>query len=149
MISARQERSLSAVDSMSPAWRECVHEYGYAIVHACLEAGVTEPRRVHQLVREIWDGARSYVDKKKPAGTLDWLLMQSAGISVSGLSRALANESLQIVPKHPTQRMILASLGEVSGFNVQCTKFEKHQRRLQAALSAEANYFSRMNGRAG
>ncbi|MFG1413438.1 hypothetical protein V5G24_20210 [Xanthobacter sp. VTT E-85241] len=143
---ARRERSWADMDSMTPEWRACVHEYGYAIVHSAREAGVKSPRALHQLVREIWDGARSYVDKKKPAGTLDWILIQSgAGVSVSALSRILANENLLIAPKFPTRAMINASLNELSDHSVRCTKFEKHQRRLAAALRACDGHYARMN----
>ncbi|MFG1399870.1 hypothetical protein [Roseixanthobacter pseudopolyaromaticivorans] len=143
---SRPQRSWADVDSMSPEWRACVHEYGYAIVHCAQEAGVKSPNALHQLVREIWDGARSYVDKRKPGGTLDWILIQSgAGVSVSALSRILSNENLVIAPKFPTRAMISASLNELADHSVRCTKFEKHQRRLAAALRACDGYYARRN----
>jgi len=147
LISARRQRAWDDVDGMSPEWRAIVHEYGYPIVHACREAGVTEPRRVRELVRVIWDGARSDWDKRPRGGTLDWLLIQAGcPISAAALSQVLANENLAILPRFPTKPMIQASLDEVSGFNVRCTKWEKHRLRLTAALAAEPNIIHRMQG---
>lgn len=146
---ARRQRAWNDFDAMPSEWRECVHEYGYPIVHCAREAGVKNAQALHNLVREIWDGARSYSDRKKPAGTLDWLLIQSgAGISVSGLTRILANENLVLAPRTPNRAMIDASLQELADHSVRCTKFEKHQRRLAAALKVCEGYYQRINAKA-
>jgi len=133
----RQKRinSFDAVDNMSPELRQCVHEYGYAIVQACLLAGVRAPHRIHQLVKEIWNGARQPTQKRKKGNTLDWLLLQAeCPLNADTLRRVLHSEGYLIVPREPTRAMINASLKEVSGFIVRCTKEEKHRRRLAAAL---------------
>lgn len=134
-------RALAVTDNMPAALRECVHEYGYAIVQACLDAKVTEPRRIHQLVREIWAGARQPAQRREPLGTLDWILVQArAEINAAGLMRVLAHDHYAILPLCPCAPMIDASVAEVSGFNIRCTKREKHRRRLEAALKAGAAY---------
>jgi hypothetical protein len=68
-------------------------------------------------------------------GTLDVLLAQGP-INAATLRRVLASHSMVIVPVCPTREMTDASMAEVSGYNVRCSKEEKHRRRLHAALSA-------------
>lgn len=150
LLSARRQRAWDDVDAMPAEWRAVVHEYGYAIVHACRECGVREPQRVHELVRIIWDGARSDWDKRRRGGVLDWLLIEAGSpLSTAAISRVLGNEGLAILPLVPTRPMIEASLKEVSGGNVRCTKWEKHRRRLAAALAAERGFADRMRGLVG
>lgn len=137
----RIENSLRATDEMSPGLRACVHEYGYAIVRACYEAGVRRPAAIHELVREIWEGARQPRQTRNVGGTLDWLLLQAgAQISAAELSRVLQNNSLAIMPTEPTTRMVEASMAEVSGGGQLMTKREKHRRRLVAALKVGAQH---------
>lgn len=136
---ARSQRALDATDAMPPGLRECVHEYGYAIVYACRKAGVSKPSAIHELVREIWDGARQPRQKRERLGTLDWLLLQSgAEVNAAGLIRMLANNNLVIINRQPTLAMIGASMKEVANFNLRVTKKEKHRRRLLAAIEAGA-----------
>jgi hypothetical protein len=135
----RRERSFDDIEHMSPDLRACVHEYGYAIVKACQQCGVNRPANIHQLVREIWDGARQPAQKRGKGCTLDWILIQAgANISADTLLRVLENSSLAIVPLTPTREMIEASKAEVSGFNQVCTKSEKHRLRLMAAIKVGA-----------
>lgn len=126
---------------MSPALRQCVHEYGYAIVKACLCAGVSKPERIRQLVKEIWEGARQPQQRRKVGGSLDWLLVQvGAQITTAALVRVLKDNGLVVVPIEATRKMIDASLAECSQFKDRVTKEEKHRRRLRAALWAGADY---------
>lgn len=136
----RSANALIATDNMSPELRQCVHEYGYAIVNACFCAGVVAPNRIHQLVKEIWDGARQPTQYRERGGTLDWLLVQ-LGAPLNALQRVLMNNDLVIVPLQPSTAMIEASKAEVSGFNVVVNKAEKHRRRLTAAIKAGAREF--------
>lgn len=139
-------RSYEALEALPEHLRPLVHEYGLPIVQACLMAGVTRPNIIHQLVREIWEGARASRQNRQRSGVLDWLLVQAgAEITSPELARALKMNNLQIVPAVPTARMINASLAEVSGFNQRVTKTEKHRLRLAAALKAEENYFERLS----
>lgn len=133
----RRERSFADIESMSPGLRECVHEYGYAIVHACLESKVSDPSRIRNLVREIWEGARQPAQRRTAGGTIDWLLLQAgAGISAATLFRILADNGFALVTVEPSPQMIAASMAEVSGFNKVVTKSEKHRLRLRAAIKA-------------
>jgi hypothetical protein len=137
----RLENSLRATDAMSPELRQCVHEYGYAIVNACFVAGVRRPSSIHALVREIWEGARQPRQTRNTGGTLDWLLLQAgAQISVAELNRVLGNNSLAIMPIEPTTLMVEASMAQVSGGGQLMTKREKHRRRLKAALAVGAQH---------
>lgn len=137
IISSRRQNALDRSDEMPRELRECVHEYGYAIVHACLDNGVKRPGQIHQLVHEIWEGARQPSQRRERLGMLDWVLLQAgAQISAATLLRILAGNSMAIVPLMPSTAMVAASMAEVSGFNVRVTKTEKHRRRLTAAVKA-------------
>jgi hypothetical protein len=119
--------------------RACVHEYGFAIVTACLKHKVSKPAAIRELVREIWTGARQPKQTGGAESTLDWLLIQNdAGISAKTLLRVLADASLVVVPANPNAAMIDASMQTVSGFNMKVTKREKHRLRLQAAINVLA-----------
>lgn len=136
-ISAKRRDQLVAVDALSPDLRRCVHEFGYPIVHACLNAGVTSADAIRVLVKEIWGGARQQGQQSGARNTLDWLLIQvGAGISSRTLNRVLNENNLAIVPCSPTRAMLDASMKEVSGHNIRCTREEKHRRRLIAAVRA-------------
>jgi len=136
---------------MPPALRLCVHEFGYTVVNACLMAGVKEPRRIRQLVHEIWNGARQGRQRRRsvsPDGErkanqvsahLDWLLIQSGSeITAETLVRVLWQSDLVIVPREPHGVMVEASMAEISNFNEVVTKHEKHRRRLRVGLDAAA-----------
>jgi hypothetical protein len=140
-VTRKRINSFVEMEAMSPAMRECVHEYGFAIVKACHVAGIKSPAALHQLVREIWEGARQPRQKRQTGGTLDWLLLNAgAEISAAELERVLLNNNLAIVPINPTRAMLDASLQEVSGYNVRCTKEEKHRRRISAAIRAAVGH---------
>lgn len=137
--SERSERALAVVDSMSPELRACVHEFGYAIVRACLDAKVTEPRHIRQLVCVIWEGARQPAQRRERLGVLDWLLLQAgAQISAATLLRVLDANNMAIVPLLPSQTMVEASLAELADHSERVTKWCKHQRRIIAAVKAGA-----------
>lgn len=137
-VSEKTVKSFARIDQLDPGLRECVHEYGEAIVNACLLAGVREPRRIRQLVREIWEGARQLTQRRPPKlGSLDWVLMQAgAQISAKTLVRILRDNSHYIVPLDPTSQMVEASKNTVSNFDMRLTKTEKHRLRLRAAIAA-------------
>lgn len=136
-MGAAQLRALDDVDHMSPALRGCVHEFGKPIVDACLQAGVKDPRRIRQLVKEIWSGARQTGQNSGARQSVDWLLSQSVGAtSWKTLLRFLADNNLAVVSMSPTRAMLDASMNEVSGHNIRCTREEKHRRRLIAAIKA-------------
>lgn len=135
-LDGKRLRALAEVDAMSPELRACVHEFGLPIVGCCAKFGITNPAHIRELVREIWDGAREGRQTNGVYGTVDWLLIKSGGLSSATLMRVLADHNLTIVPLDPTREMLNASMAEVSGFNVKCSREEKHRRRLIAALAA-------------
>jgi hypothetical protein len=142
----RSIRALEETDAMSPELRECVHEFGYAIVRALISHGIKEPRAIRQLVHEIWMGARQPAQRNRIGRkyspvmeTLDWVLLQAGSqIGAVTLLRVLWANSMVIVPYEPSSIMVDASLAELRDFDVKCTKTEKHRRRLRAAIRAQA-----------
>lgn len=136
-LSATAIRALNATDNLPISLRECVHEFGFPIVEVCMKHGVTDPRHIRELVKEIWAGARQGGQRTGVWDTLDWILARAEGpLSSKTLLRLLADNNLALVTAEPTRAMLEASMSEVSGFNVRCTREEKHRRRLRAALRA-------------
>lgn len=136
-VPAKTVRSFERLEGYSPAIRECVQEFGEPIVTACLQAGVREPRRIRELVREIWDGARQTTQKRPLLGALDWLLTQAgAQITTKTLIRVLRDSHYYLVPLDPTSEMVDASMETVSNFDMRVTKRDKHRLRLRAGIRA-------------
>lgn len=138
-ISKKRLRALTETDQMPRPLRECVNEFGYAIVSCCLISGITSPSVIRKIVPEIWAGAREQSQRHGAIGTLDWLLVQAgAGISAATLRRLLAQNNMLIVSAEPTAAMTTASMSTVAGgVYGKISKQEKHRLRLQAALRAE------------
>lgn len=134
-LGAKRLKQLNEVDMMPGDLRACVHEFGYPIVKSCLDVGVREPRHIRQLVKEIWLGGRQGSQTGGALYAVDTLLSHGV-VSLKGLVRMLNDSSMTIAPIEPTRAMLDASLEEVSGYNIRCTKEEKHRRRLRAALKA-------------
>ncbi len=159
----RAQAGLNMTDGMSPELRMCVHEFGFAIVNACISVGVTKPRIIRHLVNEIWHGARQPQQRRlfeadqisRTLAHLDWLLIQkSAGIDAATLLRVLWQSDMVIVPREPASAMVEASMAEISGHNESVTKREKHTRRLRVAIDAAArklwpHLFVKSGARAG
>lgn len=138
-MSLRRLNAMERTDAMTKAQRELVHEFGLPIVSVCLKHGVERAAAIREIVREIWSGARQEGQRCDARGTLDWLLMQSgSNVSAKTLCRILADNNLFIVSAEPSRAMLTASMAEVSGHNVRCTREEKHRRRLRAAIRAAA-----------
>lgn len=141
---ARIDHQYQIVDAMPADLRGCVHEFGFAIVNACLQAGVRKPALIRQLVHEIWSGARQPMQRTRGVqnssaiGKLDWLLMQAdCPLSASGLLRSLAQSHHVLVPRTPSGVMVEASMDAIKDMG-RLTKHEKHKARLDAAISASA-----------
>lgn len=144
--------SLEEIDRMSPELRECVHEFGYAIVKAFVGAGIRKPALIRHLVVECWRGARQPMQRARYSTTgaggkadsgllvqLDWILLQNgAEISAATLLRVLWQSSIVIIHTEPTRVMLEASLAEVNNHTQRVTKPEKHRRRLRAGILAGA-----------
>lgn len=142
VLNGQALKSFDAIDKLSAGQRECVHEFGFAIVKACIDMGVSQPNRIRFLVHTIWSGARQPQQRmgKGPAGAvakLDWLLLQqNCGVRAETLLRTLADNNFVFVPRTPTAAMIDASLDATNHMGV-VSKREKHQNRLIAAIKAQ------------
>lgn len=137
MVGARTLRSMDAFDRLPAPLREAAREFGLPIVTVCAKFGVTNPRHIAELVTEIWAGARQCAQRSDTNQSIDWFLLQNeASVTRRQLFRFMAENNIAVVKAEPTRAMIDASLAAVSGFNVRCTKDEKHLRRLRAALRA-------------
>jgi hypothetical protein len=137
MVSQKCQNSFERIDKMSPELRSCVHEFGEPIVIACMMAGVKQPQRIRQLVREIWEGARQPTQSRPRLGSLDWIMQQAgAEISAETLIRILRDNHHYLVPLDPSKEMIEASMNTVSSYNMRITKRDKHRLRLRAAIEA-------------
>lgn len=135
MLSAKRHTDLARVDSMPSGLRSCVHEFGLPIVTVLTKFGIENPSHIREVVSEIWNGARQDGQMSGAWNSLDVLLARGS-LSSDGLFRFLSQNNLAIVSAEPTREMLNASLSEVSGFTVRCTKEEKHRRRLRAAIRA-------------
>lgn len=136
-MSSKRLEHLASVDAMPHALRECVHEFGLPIVRTLVKFGINDPRHIREIVREIWLGPRQEGQRTGALTTLD-VLMARGPVSSKMLLRFLADNHLAIVSMVPTRAMLDASIAEVSGGNVRCTREEKHKRRLEAAIRAGA-----------
>jgi len=142
-------RSFATLERFDPALRDCVHEFGMAIVQLCLHAGVTDPRRIRVLVHGIWSGARSVGQRgSHPIEVLDWLLpQQTEPISTKAVISVIHANGHTIVSRTPTKTMIEASLTALDDQGW-VTKQEKHSLRLAAAIrAAEHSLEARLAGR--
>jgi len=138
-ISAKRAFALEQSDGMPAPLRACVHEFGLPIIYALTKHGITSPTAIREIVREIWCGARQTGQTGGARGTIDWLLTQAGSpLSMRTLNRVLLDNNLIITSVNPSAEMIDASMRVLSDHTIRCTKREKHQLRLQAALKAAA-----------
>jgi hypothetical protein len=136
-IPQRRLNALDQVDKMPAGLRECVHEFGLPIVTVLTKFGIRDARHIREIVKEIWAGPRQDGQGNHVLNTIDVLLSRGP-VSALALRRLLVENSHVIVTMEPTRAMLDASMAEVSGHNVVCTREEKHRRRLRAALRAAA-----------
>lgn len=136
------------VDRLPKELRALVHDYGLSVVVAFYNSGIRRPGAIRTLIRAVHLGAREPGNKQnasakhrsagKILGHLDvWLLGRGVDVSAEQVIRAIRDGGGTVLPKcGPPTEMTEASMNAVSGFNVRCTRAEKHQRRLQAAIGA-------------
>lgn len=131
---------LERVDKMPPELRGCVHEFGLEIVHAFVEAGITNPRKIRHLVNVCWLGPRATAQKSAGVENLiNWLLSSSgATMTAKTLVEALWRSQMVIVHVSLPEVAIQASMDEVRLPGPKLTKHEKHRRRLLVAVKAAA-----------
>lgn len=141
-LGTRRLRALDETDHLPSHLKQSVHEFGLPIVSVLLKHGVDDPRHIREVVIECWRGARQTGQRTHALNAVDFVLAQGPVSSVT-LRRLLLDNNMVIAPIHPTRTMLDASMAEVSGFNVRCTREEKHRRRLIAALSTQATMRSK------
>ena len=54
-VDQRRAHRMAAIDAMPPQLRACVHDYGLAVVKACVDLGVSKPRQIRHLVETVLD----------------------------------------------------------------------------------------------
>lgn len=143
IVLTKRAEHMDGIDKMPPELRQCVHEYGAGIVNALVAHGISAPRKIHYIVREIWDGPRGWGANGSKVGNrtggpepiIDWLLISSgSSMTAATLARALWERGFAIVPREPSPGMIEASKATISNFDKLVTKSEKHRLRLRAAV---------------
>lgn len=87
-------------------------------MQAFLDHGVNKASAIRHLIMSARKGS---LDVGTSEGSLGWHQQ---------------NRAMCMVPMEPTEVMIAASMDTVSGFDISCTKHEKHKLRLRAAIRA-------------
>lgn len=54
-VDRRRGARMAAIDALSAAHRELVHDYGYTVVRACMDCGVVKPKQIRHLVETVLD----------------------------------------------------------------------------------------------
>ena len=102
-----------SVDKLPPQLRALVHEFGFSVVKAFLDAGVTKPSSIRHLVHIAWLGAREPGNKRRAPvdGTNkfsdqvdDYLIQQGVQMNVRGFVRLLRQANFVMLPRaadHP------------------------------------------------
>lgn len=138
-LGQRRRNVLEAVDSLPPELRKAVHEFGFPIVATLMKFNIRSYKAISEIVHTIWLGPRDGTSQTGRAmGALDDLLAKEV-IGVVALQNFLTSVNYKVVPVQPTGAMIEASMAEVADFTIACTKYEKHRRRLTAAIAAAPN----------
>ncbi len=114
---AKVRARMSRIDALPKDIRELIHEHGLSVVQAFLDHGLTKAKAIRHIITQVRTGSI----EASPGNGNGW---QQAG------------RTMCVVPLEPTSAMIEASMAEVSGHNVVVDKFEKHRRRLRAAIRA-------------
>lgn len=136
------ETKCDVVDRLPKALRELVHEYGLAIIQSFHDSGVREPKVIKRLVAIARLGAREPGNRhpgnhSRLTHLDDWLVSSGSHLCARQVVRVIREGGYTVLPMTgPTLEMTLASMATVSNGLVKCTKEEKHQRRLSAAMMA-------------
>lgn len=139
-----QDWGMAAVDALKPEHRALVHEYGLACVDALLQAGVTKPGQMRQIIGTIRAGGGTdrrplYGFKPENKGravlaALDpFLVAQGAGFTGRQVVQVIRDKGYSVLPRTPTREMLEASLHALDNKGL-VTRIDKHTLRLQAAL---------------
>lgn len=55
LIARKRKDRMGIIDNLPREVRDMVNDYGWAVVHACIESGVRKPRNIKHLVETILD----------------------------------------------------------------------------------------------
>jgi len=141
LIGSRRREALDRVDMMPPALRQCVHEFGLPIVEAFIQAGVTSPGAIRNIVRMCWVSAQGTGSEGRGGveRSIDAMLLREGGApSALSLASLLRHMNSAILPMSPTDAMVDASIRETSRHGLM-SKEMKHRVRLHAALRQAAH----------
>lgn len=108
---------MNRIDALPADIRELIHEEGYTVVDAFLSLGVKKASQIRHLILAVRRGSTDPAPRAKGGNDQQ-------------------TRSMVIIPSEPTPAMINASMETVSGHDIECSKYEKHQRRLRAAIKA-------------
>lgn len=142
-ISQKTLRSLDDVDRMSPELRKCVHEFGYEVVSSIIQAGVTNPNKIRNIIHSCLLGPRNSYNRSGKGSSyspllrsIDALLVNSgSNLTAEGLLRFLSLNHMVIVPREPSPAMIDASIEAIRHMG-RVSKRDKHRIRLKMAIDA-------------
>lgn len=117
---ARVVARMDRIDAMPPEIRALIHEHGLTMIQAFLDVGVAKANQIAHLIDRVKHGSTEVGDRNtSPKQTAFHVY----------------------VPVEPSAKMIEASMAEVSNFNMNVTKYEKHRLRLRAAIKAHQRPF--------
>lgn len=137
-----QELPIDVVDRLPANLRACVHDFGFSVVHAFVQAGVSNPRTIRHLVNAVFLGAREEgnrrPDRRPGSGILsaidDVLRANGCGAHARTLVSVLRTRGVTLLEMEPTHDMIAASCSALSD-KINVVSYEhKHRLRLRAAL---------------
>lgn len=135
------------VDSLPADIRALVHDFGWGVVSAYLQAGVTKAKRIRHLIETTLDGSWEIRSRRlntqvisRAAERLNKCLSEfHLPANGQALVDSLRRNGAVIVCMQPTTAMVDASihaLHQPQYANAYVTKQEKHRIRLTAALRA-------------
>lgn len=132
------------IDNLPPGLRDCVHEFGWSVVRAYMEHGISKPNVIRHLIHTAWNGPREPGNKRghergggnRAIQALDTYLLRADGVPHGReLVGLLRNSNIVLLPFEPTDKMVLASIDALSKRGT-VTYENKHRIRLRAAMKA-------------
>lgn len=149
ILAAIRERQ-ARVDELTPDQRALVHQFGWGVVSAFLNLGVTKPRQIRHLIETVQRGSVE-TQERFPVGTVlapAAIRLQDVlkdlgvmGLSPSMLTQAIRRRGGVVVPMSPPDYMVEASIEALHRpryADVRVSRWEKHKIRLSDALHKAA-----------
>lgn len=53
IVDQKRRNRMDAIDNLSPALRQCVHEYGWTTVNSFMALGIKNPKHIRHLVETV------------------------------------------------------------------------------------------------